>query len=55
MTLTFDWQSNNLGGDSQSLAYKTLKSGKLQMVVPFGSNNAPGIAGQLRFLVSAWN
>jgi hypothetical protein len=28
---------------------------KLQMVVPFGSKNAPGIAGQLPFLVSAWN
>ncbi len=54
-TVTFDWQSNNLGGASQSLTYKTLKSGRLQMVVPFGSNNAPGIAGQLRFLVSAWN
>jgi hypothetical protein len=56
-TVTFDWQRNNQGGGgaSQSLAYKTLKSGKLQMVVPFGSKNAPGIAGHLRFLVSAWN
>ncbi len=54
-TVTFDWQSNNLGGASQSLTYKTLKSGRLQMVVPFGGGNAPGIAGQLRFLVAAWN
>lgn len=31
------------------------QSGKLQMAVPFGSKNAPGIAGKLRFVVSAWN
>jgi hypothetical protein len=53
--ITFDWQSGNLGGASQTLVYKTLKSGKLQMAVPFGSKNAPGIAGKLRFVVSAWN
>jgi hypothetical protein len=53
--ITFDWQSGNLGGASQTLVYKTLKSGKLQIVVPFGSKNAPGIAGKLRFVVSAWN
>lgn len=54
-TITFDWQSKNLGRASKSLAYETLKSGKLQMVVPFGSSSSPGIAGQLRFVVSAWN
>ncbi len=53
--ITFDWHSGNLGGASQTLVYKTLKSGKLQMAVPFGSKNAPGIAGKLRFVVSAWN
>jgi hypothetical protein len=54
-TVAFDWQSKNIGRASQSLAYETLKSGKLQMEVPFGTNSAPGITGQLRFLVSAWN
>mgnify|MGYP001157808210 CR=1 FL=1 len=54
-TVTFGWQSDNLGGTSQPLAYKTLQSGKLQMTVPFGSKSEPGIAGQLRFVVSAWN
>jgi len=54
-TISFDWQSKNLGRASQSLAYKTLKGGKLQMTVPFGGKTAPGIAGQVRFVVSAWN
>jgi hypothetical protein len=53
--ITFDWQNGNLGSAGQTLVYKTLKSGKLQMAVPFGSKNAPGIAGKLRFVVSAWN
>jgi hypothetical protein len=54
-TVTFDWRSKNLGRAIQSRAYKTLKSGKPQMVVPFGGKTAPGIVGKLRFVVSAWN
>lgn len=50
-----DWQSNNLGHASEPLNYKTLKSGKVKILVPFGSAAAPGIAGKLRFVVSAWN
>lgn len=53
--IAFDWQKDNLGAASQTLVYKTLKNGKLEMMVPFGSSKAPGIAGQLRFVVSAWN
>lgn len=51
----FAWQSKNPGGARQSLTYKTLKTGKLQMKVPFGGTAAPGISGQLRFLTSSWN
>lgn len=54
-TATFDWQSDNLGRASRPLAFKTLKTGKQIMTIPFGSNSAPGIAGQLRFVVSSWN
>ena len=51
----FDWQSQVVGQATQSLTYKALKNGKLQMLVPFGEKKAPGIEGKLRFLVSAWN
>ncbi|MBS0293388.1 MAG: hypothetical protein JSS01_12840 [Proteobacteria bacterium] len=54
-TASFGWQSDNVGRATHSLAYKTLKTGKQVMTVAFGNNNAPGIMGQLRFVVSAWN
>lgn len=53
--VNFDWQSANLGRASRQLAYQTLQHGTIEMTVPFGSQSAPGIAGQLRFVVSAWN
>lgn len=53
--VTFDWQSDNIGRATRPLAYETLKTGKYLMTIPFGGNRAPGIAGQLRFVVSAWN
>lgn len=54
-TAAFDWQSDNLGKATRELPYKTLKSGKIELTVPFGSTSAPGIAGEVRFVVSAWN
>lgn len=51
----FVWQNNALGGKRQPLDYTTLESGKLSMTVPFESAGAPGVSGQLRFVVSAWN
>jgi len=53
--ICFDWQSDNMGAASRPLSYRTLKSGKLQMAIPFGGSGAPGIAGKLRFVASAWN
>jgi len=52
--ITFDWQSKNPGRAGRPLPYKILESGKLQMTVPFSSNSTPGIDGQIRFVVSAW-
>jgi hypothetical protein len=53
--VTFDWQSKNLGRASTPLAYTALSAGKVQLIIPFDSQTTPGIAGQLRFVVSAWN
>ena len=53
--VTFDWQSDNRGPASQPLAPKKLKGGKVELAIPFDSETTPGIAGQLRFVVSAWN
>ena len=54
-TASFGWQSDSAGRATESLDYKTLKSGKQVMSIAFGSTTAPGIAGRLRFVVSAWN
>jgi len=54
-SVMFDWQSDNVGAASQPLPYKMMKSGKIQMAIPFGSTASPGISGQLRFVVSEWN
>jgi chloramphenicol 3-O-phosphotransferase len=53
--VTFDWQSDNRGPSSQPLEPKKLKGGKVELTIPFDSETTPGIAGQLRFVVSAWN
>lgn len=53
--IAFDWQSDNIGSATQLLSFETLQIGKLQMTVPFARDGAPGIAGKLRFVVSAWN
>ncbi|MBS0467736.1 MAG: hypothetical protein JSS31_13735 [Proteobacteria bacterium] len=54
-TASFGWQSDSVGRATESLAYKTLKTGKRVMTIPFGNNSAPGISGRVRFVVSAWN
>lgn len=51
----FSWQSDRVAQATRPLAYRTLKSGKQEMTVPFAAKGAPGISGQLRFVVSAWN
>lgn len=53
--VTYDWQSDNLGLASTPLNPRALKSGKVELPVPFGSETTPGIRGTLRFVVSAWN
>ncbi len=51
----YDWESDNPVKASSSLDFKTLKSGDAKFIVPFDSGTAPGISGQIRFLISAWN
>jgi hypothetical protein len=53
--ITYDWQSDNLGQTSKPLSPKALKSGKVELTIPFTSKTIPGISGKLRFVVSRWN
>jgi hypothetical protein len=53
--VAFDWQSQHRGRATRSIAPTALSAGKVQVTLPFDSNTTPGIAGQVRFVVSAWN
>ncbi|MEW9897116.1 hypothetical protein ABWL39_00570 [Chitinivorax sp. PXF-14] len=54
-SINFAWQSDTVGRATTPIAYKMLKTGKLEIPIPFGNNAAPGIQGKLRFIASAWN
>lgn len=53
--IVYDWQSDNLGQASTKLDINVLKSGKMELLIPFDSSTTPGIKGNLRFVVSGWN
>jgi hypothetical protein len=53
--IAYDWQSDHLGQATSSITPKALKSGKQEVGIPFDSQTTPGIRGNLRFVVSAWN
>lgn len=54
-TVTFDWQNDDHGAESQPLDPKRLRGGKVELTIPFDSEKSPGISGRLRFVVSEWN
>ncbi len=55
--VTYRWQSQGEDPDfpDRSLDYEVRQDGKVAMQIPFENENDPGIAGKLRFVVSAWN
>jgi hypothetical protein len=54
--IVHDWQQDNRGPAETRLRHQVLEGGGLELRVPFDSTNtAPGIAGQIRFVVSEWN
>lgn len=58
--VNYDWQSDNVGQASTPIPTKGLRSGNIEVNVPFATGGAlpppaPGIAGKLRFVISEWN
>ena len=49
------WQSNQAGVASTKVNYETIENGRIEIKIPFSTGSAPGITGQVRFVVSAWN
>jgi hypothetical protein len=56
----YDWQSDANGFATKPLPTKELKTGAVELTIPFSSVNpgrdeSPSISGDLRFVVSQWN
>ena len=51
--VTHTWQEQEAAGSE--IDAKALKSGKVEVSVPFDNGKSPGVTGQLRFVISAWN
>lgn len=53
--VSYGWQGQGVKAANKEIDAKVLKGGKIEIPVPFDSKTTPGIRGQLRFVVSAWN
>lgn len=54
--ITYDWHNDKLGkGVRQLDPRKLMSEGIPPLTLPFDSNSTPGIGGELRFVLSAWN
>jgi hypothetical protein len=53
--INYAWQGQGSSPANTEIDAKKIRGGKVEVRVPFDSITTPGISGQLRFVVSAWN
>ena len=55
--IAYAWQGTAVNLVTEEIAAKTLKGGKVEVKIPLPSADRamPGIEGQVRFVVTAWN
>lgn len=51
----YSWQNQGFSVADTELDAEKLKNGKVEVKVPFDSTTTPGLKGQVRFVISAWN
>jgi len=51
----YAWQGQTTQSANKSIDTKELTKGRVEVTIPFDSGKKPGIAGALRFVMSAWN
>lgn len=51
----YGWQSEAVGRAVRNIDYSDLGKGKLEILIPFANKVAPGVAGNVQLIVSAWN
>jgi hypothetical protein len=54
-TVRHAWQRQTVKAPHRKLDPKQLKNSRVEVTVPFDSDNSPGVKGQLRFVLSEWN
>lgn len=53
--VNFAWQDQGTSAADTEIDAKSIRSGKVEVRIPFDSATTPGIKGKIRFVVSAWN
>lgn len=51
----YAWQKEGVSAADREVPVRPLADGRIEVAIPFGGPAAPGIAGQVRLDVSAWN
>lgn len=54
-SIRYAWQDQGVSAASEPLDPQALRNGKQVVRIPYASGTRPGIRGQLRLLLSAWN
>ncbi len=50
----YAWQGQGFSAATEEIAASEIADGKVEVAIPFSSETSPGISGQVRFVVSAW-
>ncbi len=53
--IKYAWQGTSVSAADKKVDAVEIEVGKIEVKVPFNSEASPGVKGQLRFVVSAWN
>jgi hypothetical protein len=51
----YAWQGQGFSSADTEIAPSEIAAGKIEVKIPFDSRTTPGVSGQVRFVVSAWN
>ncbi|MEO6594831.1 MAG: hypothetical protein ABIP94_08775, partial [Planctomycetota bacterium] len=51
----YGWQGQSVRAATKKVDPTELAGGKVEIVIPFDSKTSPGVTGQVRFVLSAWN
>lgn len=53
--IKYGWQDQGFSQADEKINPQDTIKGKVEVVIPFESDTTPGVTGNLRFIVSAWN